>query len=106
MTKYALIFLHVAGAFVLLAVACSNPVKSKLKGNWHAKDGVTKLNITEKGFAMDDGESIAEDYFIKEDTIFTSFEGNEPYTRFVVQKVDEHYLRLLGPDSVVVEFSR
>jgi hypothetical protein len=86
--------------------ACSNPIKKKLKGYWHSKDGVTKLNITEKAFAMDDGESIPEDYFIKEDTIFTSYQGNEPYTSFVVQKLDDHYLKLLGPDSVTVEFSR
>ena len=55
---------------------------------------------------MDDGEAIAEDYFVKQDTIFTSFEGNKPYTAFVVQKLDEHSLKLMGPDSVAVEYSR
>ncbi len=106
MKRYALIFVHVAGAFLLLAGACSNPVKSKLKGNWHSKDGGTKLNITDKEFMMDDGEAIPEDYFIKGDTIFTSFEGNQPYTKFVVQKLDEKYLKLMGPDSVAMEYTR
>ncbi len=55
---------------------------------------------------MDDGEAIAEDYFVKGDTVFTSFQGNQPYTAFVVQKLDEHYLKLMGPDSVAVEYSR
>ena len=106
MKKYALIFVHVACAFVLLIVACSGPVKNKIQGKWRSKDGVTKLNITEKGFALDDGEAIAEDYFMKGDTIFTSFQGNQPYTNFVVQKLDDHYLKLMGPDSVAMEYSR
>ena len=106
MKKYVLIFIHVACAITLLAAACSDPVKSKLKGHWHAKDGVTKLNITEKEFTLDDGEAIPEDYFIKQDTIFTSFQGNEPYTSFIVQKLDDHYLKLMGLDSVAVEYSR
>jgi hypothetical protein len=106
MKKFALIFVHVACAFVLLIVACSNPVKNKLKGNWRSKDGSTKLKITDKEFTMDDGEAIAEDYFIKNDTIFTSFQGNQPYTSFVVQKLDDHYLKLMGPDSVAMEYSR
>ena len=106
MKRFALIFVHIACASTLLIVACSDPVKGKLKGNWHSKDGATKLNITEKAFTMDDGESIAEDYFLKGDTIFTSYQGNQPYTSFVVQKLDDHYLKLLGPDSVAVEFSR
>jgi len=96
----------VACAFLLLSGACSNPVKSKLKGNWRSKDGVTKLNITEKEFMMDDGEAIPEDYFIKGDTIFTSFQGNQPYTSFVVQKLDDHYLKIMGPDSVAMEYTR
>jgi hypothetical protein len=106
MKKYILIFLHVACAFALLIVACTNPVKSKLKGNWHSKDGSVKLNITDKNFTLDDGEAIAEDYFIKGDTVFTSFQGNQPYTSFVVQKLDDHYLKLMGPDSVAVEYSK
>ncbi len=106
MNKYALIFVHLASASVLFTMACSNPVKSKLKGNWRSTDGTVKLDITDKGFTMDDGEAIAEDYFVKGDTIYTSYQGNQPYTSFVVQKLDDHYLKLMGPDSVAVEYSR
>jgi hypothetical protein len=106
MKKFALIFVHIACAFVLFTVACSNPVKSKLKGNWRSKDGSIKLNIADKTFTMDDGEAIPEDYFVKGDTVFTSFQGNQPYTTFVVQKLDDHYLKLMGPDSVAVEYNR
>ncbi|MDB5015319.1 MAG: hypothetical protein JWQ84_151 [Mucilaginibacter sp.] len=106
MKKITLIFVHLACASVLFAVACSNPVKSKLKGNWKSKDGSVKLNITEKDFTLDDGEAIPEDYFLKGDTIYTSFQGNQPYTSFVVQKLEDHYLKLMGPDSIAVEYSR
>lgn len=106
MNKYALIFVHLACASVLFTMACSNPAKNKLKGNWRSTDGTVKLNITDKGFIMDDGEAIAEDYFVKGDTIYTSYQGNQPYTSFVVQKLDDHYLKLMGPDSVAVEYSR
>ena len=106
MKKFALIVVHVAYASVLLIVACSNPVKNKLKGDWRSKDGSTKLKITDKEFTMDDGEAIAEDYFIKNDTILTSFQGNQPYTSFVVQKLDDHHLKLMRPDSVAMEYSR
>jgi hypothetical protein len=106
MNKFALIIVHVACAFILITAACSNPVKSKVRGKWRSKDGAVKLNITDKSFTMDDGEGIAEDYFIKGDTLFTSFQGNQPYTTFVVEKVDDHYLKLMGPDSVAVEYSR
>jgi hypothetical protein len=106
MKKYANILKLIAGLPFVLSVACSSPVKNKLKGSWRSTDGVTKLVITEKIFSMDDGENIPEDYYIKDDTIFTSFQGNEPLTAFVVQKLDDHYLKLLGPDSVAVEFKR
>ncbi|GAC1308517.1 MAG: hypothetical protein NVSMB24_22340 [Mucilaginibacter sp.] len=105
MKKAALKYVCVLCALALLTTACSNPVKAKLKGNWHSKDGSSKLNITEKGFMMDD-EAFAEDYFIRGDTIFTSFQGNQPYSSFVIQKLDDRYLKLLGPDSVAVEYSR
>jgi hypothetical protein len=104
MKKYALIFVHIAFLTVLLAGACSHPVKNKLQGTWRSRDGSSKLKITDKGFSIDDTE--VEDYFIRRDTIFTSFQGNLPYTCFVVQKLDDHYLRLLGPDSVAMEFRR
>ncbi|HWZ16118.1 MAG TPA: hypothetical protein VNW95_12845 [Mucilaginibacter sp.] len=105
MKKAAFIYVCIACGLILLAAACSNPIKTRLKGSWRSKDGSTRLNITDKGFIMDD-EAFAEDYFVRGDTIFTSFQGNQPYSSFVVQKLDDHYLKLLGPDSVAVEYSR
>jgi hypothetical protein len=90
----------------LLIAACSNPHKSKLQGDWKLKSGDTKLRITDKKFAMDSDLEYAEDYFVKGDTIFTSFEGNQPYSKFVVQLLDENNLKLLSPDSTVMEFTR
>ena len=106
MNKFLLIFVHIACASILITAACSSPVQNKLQGTWKTKDGAVKLNITDKSFTMDDGEPIAEDYFVKDDTLFTSFQGNEPYTAFVVQKIDEHNLKLMGPDSIAVDYSR
>ncbi|MDB5025677.1 MAG: hypothetical protein JWP78_3432 [Mucilaginibacter sp.] len=112
MTKYALIpvcqktFLGVVCAAVLLITACSHSHKGKLQGDWKLKSGDTKLKITDKKFAMDSDLEYAEDYFVKGDTIFTSFEGNQPYTKFIVQNLDEHDLKLLSPDSTVMEFIR
>jgi hypothetical protein len=106
MKKFALIFIHVATASVLLAVACSSPVKSKIQGNWVSKDGKSKLKITEKHLTTDEKALIPEDYFIKGDTIYTSFQGKRPYTKFVVQKLDASNLTLEDPDSVSTEYSR
>jgi len=92
--------------FIFLMLSCSNPVKSNLKGSWKAVNGESNLMITEKVFSLDDGDYIPEDYYLKGDTIYTSYAGNEPQTSFVVQKLDEHYLRLLGPDSVAIEFRK
>ena len=55
---------------------------------------------------MDSDLEYAEDYFVKGDTIYTSFQGNQPYTKFVVQILDDHDLKLLSPDSTVMEFTR
>lgn len=89
---------------MLLTAAChKNEPNKKLQGNWKSKDSITSLKITDKQFTLDNE---AEDYFLKGDTIFTSFEGNLPYTKFVIQKLDEKQLNLLFPDSVAVEFSR
>lgn len=106
MNKYLLILVHVATAAILVTAACSSPVKNKLQGQWQSKDGSVKLKITDKSFMMDDGEPIAEDYFTKGDTVFTSFQGNQPYTAFVIQKLDDHSLKLMGPDSVAVDYIR
>jgi len=106
MTKYALSIVYVACASVLFTSACSHSHKSKLQGEWKLKSGETKLKISDKKFAMDSDLQYAEDYFVKDDTIFTSFEGNQPYTKFVVQKLEDHDLKLLSPDSTVMEFTR
>ncbi|WP_426670787.1 hypothetical protein ACPPVU_06050 [Mucilaginibacter sp. McL0603] len=112
MIKYRTMFkchqpaLYLSLAVLLLATSCSNAHKSKLQGNWKLKSGETRLKITAKKFAMDSDLQYAEDYFVKGDTIFTSFEGNQPYSKFVVQKLDDNNLKLLSPDSTVMEFTR
>jgi len=110
MKNFALIAIYVVCAFALLAGACNTNTKSpenkKLQGKWKSKDGETALEIDAKKFTLDNGEPIPEDYFLKGDTILTSFEGNQPYTKFVIQKLDDHQLNLLFPDSVTVEFTR
>lgn len=75
-------------------------------GNWHSKDGSVKLRITDKEFITNDGEAITEDYFVKGDSLYTSFQGNQPYTVYAIQQPDDHHLKLTGPDSVAVEYSR
>jgi|ERR1700744_1050896 len=104
--KYSQSILYLSLAVLLLAASCSNTHKSKLQGNWKLKSGETRLKITAKKFAMDSDLQYAEDYFVKGDTIFTSFEGNQPYSKFVVQKLDDNNLKLLSPDSTVMEFTR
>ena len=106
MKTFMLIFVHLASAIVLFIGSCSHAAQSKVKGEWKAIDGSTKLKITGDKFTEDNGQPVTEDYFIKGDTIFTSFEGNQPYTKFVIQKVDDHNLTLLYPDSVSVAFKR
>lgn len=106
MKTFILIFVHLASAIVLFAGSCSHSAKSKLKGDWKSKDGGTRLTITADKFTEDTGSPVTEDYFMKGDTIFTSFEGNQPFTKFVVQQLDDHNLKLLYPDSVSVAFVR
>lgn len=74
----------------------------KLIGEWHAKDG-SKLKITAKTFTEADSPE-PEDYFVKGDTIYTSFEGNLPYTKYAIKKLDGHNLELFTPDSVMMEY--
>ena len=93
-------------AYVLCAVACSDSVPGKLKGSWRSKDGDTQLKITGKEFIMDNGSPLPEDYIMKGDTILTSYQGAQPYTRFIIRSLDDHNLKLLYPDSVTVEFTR
>jgi len=106
MKNYLLIFVHVAIALVLLSAACSNSKNSKIKGKWTSADGHTHLNMTDNSMIMDNDEASAENYFIKGDTIFSSFKGNVPYTKFVIKKLDDNHLSLLYPDSVVIDFTR
>ncbi|OCX51880.1 hypothetical protein BEL04_17915 [Mucilaginibacter sp. PPCGB 2223] len=107
MKTLALILIHIATAVVLLMASCGGPAKAKmLKGEWKSKDGETVLKITGKQFTMNNDSPVPEDYFIKDDTIFTSFQGNQPYSRFVVVKLDDHQLKLMYPDSSLMEFSR
>jgi hypothetical protein len=83
--------IHIVIAAILIMGSCSGPVKAKLKGEWKSKDGQTVLKITAKQFTMN---------------IYTSFQGNQPYSKFVVVKIDEHQLKLMYPDSSLMEFSR
>jgi hypothetical protein len=106
MKSYVLVTIHTVCAAILATAACSGPVKGKIKGEWRSKNGETLLKITAKQFTMDSDSPVAEDYFIKGDTIFTSFEGNQPYTKFVIKALDDHKLKLMYPDSALVEFSR
>ncbi len=69
-------------------------------------DGATMLKITNKAFTLDSDSPIAEDYFVKQDTIYTSFQGALPYSKFVIKHVDEHQLKLEYPDSALVVFNR
>jgi hypothetical protein len=106
MKTYALIAVHLIIASLLLVMACSSPVKNKIQGEWTSKDGTTKLKITDKEFAMDENGTISEEYFIKNDTIYTSFQGNQPYTKFAIQKLETDKLTLVDPDSKQLEFLR
>ncbi|AYL98697.1 hypothetical protein [Mucilaginibacter celer] len=109
MKKLALMLLFAATATVLYS--CSNPpappaVNKKLEGNWKSKDGATKLSITDKDFILDDGQASKEDYFVKGDTIYTSYEGARPFTKFAIKELTDSKLTLCYPDSDIVEFNR
>lgn len=107
MKNYPLIFAYAFCALILFSFACTtNQANKKLLGKWQSKDGETKLEITEKGFTTDDGKPVTEDYFVTNDTIFTSYEGSRPYTKFLIKNLDDHKLTLLYPDSDIVEFTR
>lgn len=91
---------------ILTGVACSHQQNKNIRGIWKAKSGGGHLIINKTKFALDTEVSLAEDYFVKGDTIFTSFEGNLPYSKFVIQKIDDHNLQLLSPDSAVLAFTK
>lgn len=100
----------VAGAAMFLLYACSSapaPAENKkLEGKWKSKDGAIKLSITDKNFILDDGQASKEDYFVKGDTIYTSYEGSRPFTKFFIKELTDSKLTLCYPDSDIVEFSR
>ena len=108
MIKNYLLFGLILFLSVIVFTSCSNsPVKNKIRGNWHSADGKTSLKITAKEFILNEGEEpIAENYFVKGDTIFTSYEGSQPFTKFAIKDLTDRSLTLVYPDSAAVEFVR
>jgi hypothetical protein len=101
-----LIFVLIVCTFILFMGACINHAPRKLMGNWRSKADGKMLKITDKQFTMESDSPDPEDYFVKGDTIYTSFEGNLPYTKYAIKKLDDHQLSLFTPDSLTVEFTR
>lgn len=103
-------YLYIAVVFLSLIIFSScthSTLKNKIVGNWRSADGKTKLKITQKDFTLDEGEEpIAENYFVKGDSVFTSYEGSEPYTKFVIKNLSDKTLTLVYPDSTSVSFVR
>jgi len=106
MRSHLLIFVPVASAFLLFTNGCAKGGNKKLVGEWHSKKDGSKLKITGKTFALESDSPDPEDYFVKGDTIYTSFEGNLPYTKYAIKKLDDHQLEIFTPDSVIMQFSR
>jgi hypothetical protein len=102
------VIIGMACVLMLLSVACSHKQKKdpNLIGEWKSTADASKLNITDKGFMMTNDSPEPEDYFVKGDTIYTSFEGNLPYTKYAIKHLDAHKLKLFTPDSTLVEFSK
>ena len=103
-----IVYIIVASLLVLLTVACSHnkadKTDPKLIGIWKSKADGSLLKITEKQFTMESDAPDPEDYFVKGDTIYTSFQGNLPYTKYAILALDDHALKLFTPDSTNVEF--
>jgi len=99
-------------AMILLLLVCAacnhqSSTKNKIHGKWHSEDRKTGLIITQKEFTLNEGEEpIAESYFVKGDSIFTSYEGSRPYTKFVIKNLSDKTLTLVYPDSTSVNFVR
>jgi hypothetical protein len=106
MRSHPLIFLYAACAFVLFASACKHSSNKKLIGEWHSTKDGSKLKITDKAFTIESDSPDPEDYFVKGDTIYTSFEGNLPYTKYAILKLDEHQLKLFTPDSTTIAYTK
>ncbi len=104
--SYLLFAVIVSGAIVFYGCNPSAE-KNKLVGKWHSQDKKISLKITAKEFMLDEGqEPIAENYFVKGDTIFTSYEGAEPFTKFAIKDLTANSLTLIYPDSTAVKFVR
>ncbi len=106
MKKTYLILVATAVGVVVVSACNSSTGKTKLLGKWHSQDQKTNLQITTKAFILDEGEPIAENYFIKGDSLFTSYEGSQPYTKFVVKNLTDKSMTLVYPDSSAVQFFR
>ena len=105
--KYCL--LPFFAAAVLFAVGCTQKHgggSAKLLGEWHCKKDGSKLKISDKTFTLESDSPDPEDYFVKGDTIYTSFQGNLPYTKYTIKKLDEHNLDLFTPDSLLVSYTK
>jgi hypothetical protein len=106
MNKIALVLIHVFCAAILLSAACSDSKNTRLQGAWKTGNGAMGLKITNTQFTLLNDSPEPEDYFMKGDTIFTSFQGSIPYSKFIVKQLDDHHLNLVGPDSVMMVYSR
>ncbi|SEO44150.1 hypothetical protein SAMN05192574_108100 [Mucilaginibacter gossypiicola] len=106
MKKFVPMFAACAVTLMIYSCSSAPAPNKKLEGNWKSKDGSTKLSITDKDFIMDDGQPSKEDYFVKNDTIYTSYQGSRPYTKFSIKELTDTKLTLCYPDSDIVEFSR
>ncbi|MFI5158174.1 MAG: hypothetical protein ACHQF4_04870 [Sphingobacteriales bacterium] len=108
MDKIKMLFATSCCLVILLTVSCSPKQKPdpNLIGEWKSTADGSKLNITDKGFMMTNDSPEPEDYFVKGDTIYTSFEGNLPYTKYAIKHLDAHQLKLFTPDSTLVEFTK
>lgn len=106
MKKTHLILTATVAGIVILAACKSSATNKKLLGKWRSADQKTRLEITAKNFILDEGEPIAENYFTKGDTLFTSYEGSQPYTQFFVKDLTDKSMTLVYPDSTSVNFLR
>ncbi|MGI4806101.1 MAG: hypothetical protein ACRYFL_15150 [Janthinobacterium lividum] len=103
--RYLILATVVIGAGIM-AACNSSAVNKKLLGKWSSQDKKTNLQITAKEFILDEGEPLAESYFTKGDSIYTSYEGSEPYTKFVVKNLTDKSMTLVYPDSTAISFFR
>ena len=105
--KKTYFILAVGAVGIVVITACkSSAANKKLLGKWHSAVQKTKLKVTAKDFILDEGEPIAESYFAKGDTLFTSYEGSQPYTEFLIRDLTDKSMTLVYPDSTLVSFLR